>query len=125
MNVGHIEVEPEGGISVLALYGEHDLSTAAELREEIERVAGSGRDVIVDLTNAEFIDSSIIGVLVAGHRDAGESRDADRPLIAVAAPGGPVARLFELVSISELITVYPTRREALAAANGSSGQKPG
>jgi hypothetical protein len=32
-----------------------------------------------------------------------------------------VTRLFDLVAISDLIPVYPTRAAALAAANGSRG----
>jgi hypothetical protein len=39
----------------------------------------------------------------------------------VAVPGGPVTRLFDLVAISDMIQVYPTRAAALAAVNGSSG----
>ena len=37
MTIGHIGVEPEGEIVVLVLYGEHDLSTAPELRTEVDR----------------------------------------------------------------------------------------
>jgi len=37
----------------------------------------------------------------------------------VAEPGGPVTRLFDLVAISDLIQVYPTRAAAVDAVNGS------
>ncbi len=119
MSVGHIEVESENNVHVLAMYGEHDISTAPELRLEIERIADAGDDVIVDLSEAEFIDSSIVGVLVDGYR---RSNDGGRgSFVAVAAPGGPVARLFDLVSISDLIPLYPTRAAALSAASASEG----
>ena len=65
MTIGHIGVEPEGEIVVLVLHGEHDLSTAPDVRTEVDRAVGSGRDVIVDLSATEFIDSSILGVLVS------------------------------------------------------------
>ena len=120
MSVGHIEVESENNVHVLAMYGEHDISTAPELRLEIERIADAGDDVIVDLSEAEFIDSSIVGVLVDGYRRA--PTDGGRgSFVAVAAPGGPVARLFDLVSISDLIPLYPTRAAALSAASGFGG----
>ena len=121
MSVGRIEVVPEDDVHVLALLGEHDVSTAPELRSEIERIAGAGGDVIVDLSQTEFIDSSIVGVLVDGYRRAEQDGSGRGALVAVAPPGGPVARLFDLVSISELITVYPTRVAALSAASGSQG----
>lgn len=79
MSVGRIEVVPEDDVHVLALLGEHDVSTAPELRSEIERIAGAGGDVIVDLSQTEFIDSSIVGVLVDGYRRAEQDGAAEAP----------------------------------------------
>ncbi len=121
MTIGHIEVEPEGEIVVLVLLGEHDLSTAPDVRTEVDRAVGSGRDVIVDLSATEFIDSSILGVLVSGYRAVNGAAEGGRTFAVVAEPGGPVTRLFDLVAISDLIHVYPTRAAAVAAVNGSSG----
>jgi anti-sigma B factor antagonist len=120
VTIGHIGVEPEGEIVVLVLHGEHDLSTAPEVRTAVDRAVGSGRDVIVDLSATEFIDSSILGVLVSGYRAVNGAAGADRTFAVVAAPGGPVTRLFDLVAISDLIHVYPTRAAALEAVNGST-----
>jgi anti-sigma B factor antagonist len=106
---------------VLVLHGEHDLSTAPEVRAAVDEALAAGGDVIVDLSGTEFIDSSILGVLVAGYRSAGEEPDAGRTFAVVAQPDGPVKRLFELVAISDLIPVYATRAAALAAANGTTG----
>jgi anti-sigma B factor antagonist len=120
VTIGHIGVEPEGEIVVLVLHGEHDLSTAPDVRTEVDRAVGSGRDVIVDLSATEFIDSSILGVLVSGYRAVKSADQGDRTFAVVAEPGGPVTRLFDLVAISDLIPVYPTRAAALAAVNGSA-----
>jgi hypothetical protein len=38
-----------------------------------------------------------------------------------AAPAGPVTRLLDLVAVSDLVRVYPTRAEALAAVDGTPG----
>jgi anti-anti-sigma factor len=121
VTVGRIGIEPEGEILVLALYGEHDLSTVPEVRVEVDRAVGSDRDVMVDLSQTEFIDSSILGVLVSGYRSISVESDPARGFVVVAEPGGSVTRLFDLVAISDLIRVYPTRAAALAALNGSAG----
>jgi anti-sigma B factor antagonist len=121
VTIGHIGVEAEGEIVVLVLHGEHDLSTAPDVRTQVDLAVGSGRDVIVDLSATEFIDSSILGVLVSGYRAVNAAADGDRTFAVVAASGGPVTRLFDLVSISDLIQVYPTRAAAIEAVNGSSG----
>ena len=53
------------GVWVLTLHGEHDVSTEPSLAEELERVAAAGGPVVVDLSDAQFIDSSILRVLVS------------------------------------------------------------
>ena len=76
MTVGHIGVEAEGEIVVLVLHGEHDLSTAPDVRAAVDEAVSSGRDVIVDLAQTEFIDSSILGVLVRGYRSVSAEPEA-------------------------------------------------
>ena len=39
--------------------GEQDLATVDRLREEIERAEMAGGDIVVDLSQATFIDSSV------------------------------------------------------------------
>ncbi len=121
MTVGHIGVESEGEIVVLVLHGEHDLSTAPDVRAAVDEALASGRDVVVDLERTEFIDSSILGVLVAGYRSISAEPGPGRTFAVVAQPNGPVTRLFDLVAISDMIDVYPTRAAALAAVNGAAG----
>jgi hypothetical protein len=57
-------------------------------------------------------------VLVAGYRSLSGSEEPRR-LAVVAVPGGSVTRLFDLVSVSDVIPVYPTRAEAVSALDGS------
>ncbi len=114
MRTGQIEVEYIGGMRVLVLKGEHDLSTAPDVRVHIEDAVIAGGDVIVDLSEAGFIDSSILGVLVAGYRSLTAAVPARR-LAVVAVPGSSVTRLFDLVSVSEVIPVHATRAEAVSA----------
>ena len=121
MTTGQIGVESDGGIRVLVLRGEHDLSTAGDVRAHMEEAVGAGGDVVVDLSEAGFIDSSILGVLVAGYRTA-TGAEQPRRFAVVAVPGGSVTRLFDLVSVSDLIPVYATRAEAVSALTGTSSR---
>jgi len=118
VRTGQIGVESDGSIRVLVLRGEHDLSTAADVRAYVEEAIAAGGDVVVDLSETDFIDSSILGVLVAGYRSL-TSAERPRRLVVVAVPGGSVTRLFELVSVSDVIPVYPSRAEALSALDGT------
>lgn len=78
----------------VTLRGELDLATAPELEELLESRLGSGQEVVVDLRGLEFMDSSGVRVLVAGHARA--DRAGTRLLIV--RPGGesPVAKIIEV-----------------------------
>ncbi len=88
------------GTFVLAVTGELDLASAAHFREAVGEAMGTGaRNVVVDLSGSDFIDSSGIGALMwAEHR--------------LQAVGGelttkgcqpPVERAFKLAGLSQLI----------------------
>ena len=52
---------------VISLAGEVDLYTAPEFKQQLlEVIDQGGRDVIVDLSDTTFIDSTTLGVLVGG-----------------------------------------------------------
>lgn len=61
-------------IGRISLVGEHDAYSAAHLEAEIGVLAESGLSVIVDLTEATFVDSQTLSVLLAGRHDAESSR---------------------------------------------------
>jgi anti-anti-sigma factor len=117
VRTGQIAVEYTGQIRVLVLKGEHDLSTAPDVRVHVEDAVIAGGDLIVDLSEVGFIDSSILGVLVAGYRSV---TDAAHGFAIVAVPESSVTRLFDLVSLSEVIAVCPTRAEAVTTLAGES-----
>jgi len=110
---GTIEVDREQGVWVLALLGEHDISTTPSLRDELERAYGSGSSVVVDLTGVEFMDSSVLQGILYG-RDFTQ-REAEHRLALVVPQGGPARRLLSLTNLHELVATYGTRAEALAA----------
>jgi anti-anti-sigma factor len=118
VRTGRIGVESDGGIRVLVLRGEHDLSTAPDVRAHVEEAVQAGGDVLVDLTETGFIDSSILGVLVAGYRGV-TGAEPPRRFAVVAVPGGSVTRLFDLVSVSDVVPTYATRAEALSALSAT------
>src|SRR5207247_9219934 len=56
--------------AVVALVGEHDTYSAGRLDGELAVLLDEGRHIVVDLREAEFIDSSTLGVLLNAARDA-------------------------------------------------------
>ena len=102
------------GVLAVSLVGEHDLSTAGEFRERVAESFIVDDRLLIDLSQATFIDSTIVGVLFDLLKDA-TSHGGDR-LAVVAAAGGAVDRTLSVSGFAPLLTsVWRSREEALAA----------
>src|SRR4051794_41777632 len=65
--------ETAGDVVVVVVEGEHDIYTAPTLRERLEEALGRGGGIVVDLTAATFVDSSVLGALLDARRRAIEA----------------------------------------------------
>lgn len=116
-----VTITDDNGVSVVELRGEHDLATAADVRDVLERAVTDGRPTVVELTLTDFIDSSILGVLLAGLRHA---RDAGLGFVFVvqADDSGAVNKT---LAGSGLLAFFPVRgslHEATEAARAGVNQ---
>ena len=111
-----VERRESGGISVVAPLGEHDLATADAIRREI--AVDPDRPVVVDLSAASFVDSSVLGVLVEAQQI---STDRGRAFAIVLGPepAESVRRVLEITGLLRKLPIHETldsARLALAAA---------
>jgi anti-anti-sigma factor len=94
---------------VLGAAGEIDLITAHRLEAAADDALDKGaRDLWIDLSDVEFIDSSGIHALlqIRGRVEALNRR------LAVICPLGPIRRAFELTGLDEALPLYASRDEA-------------
>jgi anti-sigma B factor antagonist len=106
----------DGGWPVVVLYGEHDLSTAPELRARLHEL-GDTSAVIIDLDQTTFVDSSILGVLVGGLRRARE-RDVPFGLVLGSEAHPAITRIFELTGLHDVFPIFASRADAQAGLSG-------
>ena len=108
---GVIRVVPETDeIVAVCLEGEFDLAEVRRLRDEIDRALDGGKDVILDLSEATFIDSSIIGALVHGSREARASKQS---MVLQLGTAAIVERVLELFAIEQVLPRAHDRPEAV------------
>ncbi len=101
-----------GEVAVVSLLGEHDLATAWEVRNAVAFALERGAHLVVDLSETEFIDSSIIHVLFESEQLAsGHGRRVSLQLQADA----DVRGVLEINGLLEELPVYCTRAEAIDA----------
>ena len=100
------------GTVLVAVSGEADLRVAGELREQLHAVIDEHPSaVIVDLSDATLVDSTVLGVLV-GTLKRMRSRGGH---FRVVSPGGEIRRVLELTSLDRVFTLDRSRNDALAA----------
>jgi anti-anti-sigma factor len=92
------------GFALVALSSEHELYDALRLREQFTRLFDQGLSVVVDLTEAVFVDSTIVGVLLDAKELAAE-RGADYSVVLGATTGEPVRRMFEMTGLVGILPV--------------------
>ena len=102
---------------VISLAGEVDLYTAPEFKQQLlEVIDQGGRDVIVDLTDTTFIDSTTLGVLVGGVkrlRPAGGS-------LALVCTDENITKIFEITGLDRVFPIHSSREEALEAVSSGA-----
>jgi anti-sigma B factor antagonist len=109
---------PEPGVAVVTLEGSVDISDADELRERFTSLFGDGVPVVVDLSKATFIDSSILGAIVGGRAAARECKVGFR--VAMDAASSPaVRRTLEVTGLMNALSVDPSRSSALHAVRAA------
>lgn len=108
---GDIEERRVGDITVVSVAGTVDMITAPKLEAAIGSAAKSSPSaIVVDFTAVEFLASAGMGVLVAAHGDL-----APALKLVVVADGPATSRPLKLVGIADVVDLYPTLDEALAA----------
>jgi anti-anti-sigma factor len=111
---GTFELTQETTVWHLTLHGEHDLVTVPELEQAMQTVLGSGTTVVIDLTDATFIDSSVINWLVSWSQ-AARQPDSMLTLAIVDGADSFAGRVIDLIGARDHLPVYPTRQDALLA----------
>jgi anti-sigma B factor antagonist len=109
----NILVEKRGGKIVLSLKEERiDAHNSGELKDLFLKVLEeeAGRDLVIDLDQVQFIDSSGLGALLSGLKNAGLR---SRGFILVGLQPR-VRSMFELTRLHRVFDIYPKLEEALS-----------
>jgi anti-anti-sigma factor len=111
-SIERVSPPPSDGVAVLVFTGELDLAMHDRFHALVDEVlAESPSLVVADLTDAEFMDSTMLRELLRAHSMLDEAGSR----LVVAAPQPPVQRLLELTGTDELLTLAESREQALAS----------
>jgi len=104
-----IKTDRDGGVCTVNLEGEIDVYTAPRLKAELVSAIESGCvNVIVDLEDVGFIDSSGLGVLVSALRRARERDGAVR----IVCTRDNILKIFRITGLDKVFPIFSDASEA-------------
>jgi anti-anti-sigma factor len=106
-----IDVEyPDAGRAVVVFKGEHDLARVEALGERLLSLLAENELIVTDFSEAKFVDSALIHLLVKIKREADASQRRFRIQMGTEAI---VYRVFELAGVLSILECASSREEAL------------
>jgi anti-sigma B factor antagonist len=115
-----IEVlRPTPGVALVVLGGEHDLHSAPLVEQAAAEALLGGAHLIVDLSPAQFIDSSIINLLVQLRNEAAEQ---NRRFNLVIGTAPSVKRTLEICGVLQVLNCAPSVGAALVEPSGTASR---
>jgi len=114
-----LEVIGDGGrVADVTVFGQADLHTAPELRSAIsEAIDGGAVAIVIDLSEATFIDSMTLGVLLGALKQLRPSGGS----VSVVCGDPHIRRIFEITLLDRVFALHETRDAALAEADRDLG----
>jgi anti-sigma B factor antagonist len=107
-------ITEQSGRIVVALTGEIDMENAPQVRRALLDNLKQKRDILVDLSQVTYIDSSGIASLIEGLQAARKQKN-DLVLVSVSQKA---RRVLELARLDKVFTIQPDLATALAASKG-------
>lgn len=110
-----IKTEHTEGVTVLFIREDRlDANNSEELKVELHRLFDSGtKNMVLDLKEIHFIDSSGLGVLVSGYKNASTVHGS----LKLSNLQPQVKSMFELTRLHRVFDIFSTVDEALQSYN--------
>jgi anti-sigma B factor antagonist len=110
-NFNRKEEPLDEGKLVMKLGGELDMFVSPGIAARFHELAEDGtRDVVVDLSDARFIDTTVLETFVAAQKELQDHKHS----LAVVADRPYTRRTFELTGLNDVLRVCGSRDEALS-----------
>lgn len=108
----------EKELPIIELEGEVDVYTAPQLKQQmISMLEGGAKELVVNLTKVDYLDSTALGVLIGGLKRMRE-RDGNMVLVC---PSPRIRRVFEITGLDKIFDIYNTEEEAQEAMRKETG----
>lgn len=110
----NFELEDKSGQTIIYIREKRlDAHNAQILKEQLLNLLDSGKvRLVVELSDVRFVDSSGLGVLLSGFKNAASRQGG----LSLSGMQPQVKSMFELTRLHRVFTIHDTLQEALAAS---------
>lgn len=110
-----LDVQNVSGVPVLRVSGEIDIYTAPLFKQSVVKLVSEGNnDVVIDLSEVTFMDSSGFGTLLGATRRLRPSGGG----LHLAGANSTIQRMLRLTRLDTIMQVYDTAEQAARAVAG-------
>lgn len=118
MNPFQVRSSRDDTHALLAVSGEFDIATAPEVDAALTAAEDAGANlIVVDLSDAEFLDSTALSVLIRSSRRVGGN--GGRFEVVCPPDHIELIRVFEVIGADQVLVIHPT-----LDATGWTGEVP-
>ncbi len=112
MGLFFIRVDSREDLDVIIVDGYVDFDAAPALKQAIAgRIDAGSRHLVIDLSAADFIDSTGIGVLVGALNRIQQASGS----LAVVCTNENIRNVFEIVGLDQMLPLHRSRDDAISA----------
>ena len=98
--------------TIVAVGGEIDVYTAPKLRDKVTELVGDGHyNLVIDMENVEFLDSTGLGVLVGGLKKV-RAHDGSMEIVC---NQDRLLKIFRITGLAKVFTIHDSEAAALSA----------
>jgi anti-anti-sigma factor len=112
--IGTIQTERYGDVTVVSLVGEYDISNIEEARAELGQAVRSGYGVVVSLMQTAFMDSCVVNALFDANR---QLRLRGRELVLHVNTASIVRRVLDISGLAATIACETSIDDAVVIAD--------
>jgi len=107
----NMKFQERNGISIIIVQEERvDAHNSNDLKDELKKLFEAGRkNILIDLRDVRFIDSSGLGALVSGFKNA----ISNQGTLKLSMMQPQVKSMFELTRLHRVFDIYPTTEDAM------------
>jgi anti-sigma B factor antagonist len=108
----------DDGTQIFVLHGSLDIATTPAVRAALLDAADRGQhEIVIDVTDLEFLDSTGLGALIGAHKRAKDNGGSVQLVVAE----GQILRLLRITGLLAVFPVYPNLEAALAREGPLAG----